>query len=81
MKTSDTYIALLVLPIRTANAVTHNYNTSALLTHYFGGGGLNTDRSLTVVFKSVQFFFTSSCAKFHVQTSGWTEGFKQVHRH
>ena len=26
-------------------------------------------------------FFTSSCAKFHVQTSGWTECFKQVHRH
>jgi hypothetical protein len=30
--------------------------------------------------KSVQFFFTSSFAKFHVQTSGSTDVFMQVHR-
>ena len=26
-------------------------------------------------------FFSSSLAKIHIQTSDWTEGFKQVHRH
>ena len=40
-----------------------------------------TDRSLYDVFQSVTFFLDSSCAKFHVQTSGWTELFKQVQRH
>jgi len=31
---------------------------------------------------SSQYKFSSIfCAKFHVQTSGWTECFKQVHRH
>jgi hypothetical protein len=41
---------------------------------------LKTDRVLNIVFKSVQFFFASSCAQFHVQTSGWVEDFKHVHR-
>jgi hypothetical protein len=30
---------------------------------------------------SVQILFASSSAKFHVQTSVWTESFKQLHRH
>jgi len=30
---------------------------------------------------SVQIFFASTPAKFHVQTSVWTESFKQLHRH
>jgi len=32
-------------------------------------------------FQGSKFFFISSRAKFHVQASGWTECFKQVHRH
>jgi len=31
--------------------------------------------------KSVQFFFASYFAKFHVEISGWAERFKQLHRH
>jgi len=42
---------------------------------------LRTDICLYVVYRSVQFSFASSLIKFHVQTSGWTEGFNQVHRH
>jgi len=41
---------------------------------------LKSDRSLDVVFKPIQIFFAPSCAKFHVQTSGWAERFKQPHR-
>jgi hypothetical protein len=42
---------------------------------------LKTNRNLTVFLKSVQIFFTTSCTKFHVQTSGWKNDFKQLHRH
>ena len=42
---------------------------------------LKADRKLYEVSQSVKFFFLSSCAKFHFQTSGCTEGLKQVHRH
>jgi len=41
---------------------------------------LKTDRSLYVIFQSVQFFFASSSAKFHVKISGWTEVFMERHR-
>ena len=41
---------------------------------------LETDRGMKFVFKSVQLFVASSGAKFPVQTSGWTERLKQVHR-
>jgi len=37
MKTSDTLIALPLLPIRTVYTATHNYNTSALLPQKFLG--------------------------------------------
>ena len=36
---------------------------------------------LVVVLKSVQCFFASPRAKFHVQNSEWTEHMKQVHWH
>jgi hypothetical protein len=42
---------------------------------------LNTGRRLVIASKSVQFFFAFKCAILPVQTSGWTERFKQVHRH
>jgi hypothetical protein len=48
---------------------------------YIGFYLRKSDSSMEVIFKSVQFFFTSSFAKFHVHTFGWTECFKQVHRH
>jgi len=41
---------------------------------------LETDRGMKVLFKSVQLFVASSVAKFPVQTSGWTECLKQVHK-
>ena len=41
---------------------------------------IKSDRSLDVFSESAQFFFTSYCAKFCVQTSGSTEGFKQMFR-
>jgi hypothetical protein len=42
---------------------------------------LRTDRGMVVVFKSVQFFFSSSCAKFYIQTSEWTQVLKELQRH
>ena len=42
---------------------------------------LKTGRNLDVDFKWVQIFFASSYAKFHVQITERTEGFKQLHRH
>ena len=46
---------------------------------YIGFYSLKSDISL--VFKSVQIFCTYSCTKIHIQTSGWKECFKQVHKH
>ena len=45
----------------TVNRVTHSYDTSVVLPQFYW---LKTDRSLAVVFKSVEFFFSSSCANF-----------------
>jgi len=42
---------------------------------------LKTDRILDVVFKTVQFFFPSSFAKFHFQISDWRERLKEVLGH
>jgi len=41
---------------------------------------LNKSGILDIVFKSLQIFFASSCAKFYIQTCWWKERFKQVHR-
>jgi hypothetical protein len=41
---------------------------------------IRSDRIMEFVFKSEKFFFYSSCAKFHLQSSGRTEDFKQAHR-
>jgi len=40
---------------------------------------INTNIRLDVVFKSVQFYFSSSFAKFHFHTSAWRESLTQVH--
>ena len=42
---------------------------------------LKSHRRLDVVWRSVQFFLTYYFAIFPVQTPGWIEGFKQLHRH
>jgi hypothetical protein len=42
---------------------------------------LKSDRSRDVVWRSVQFFLAYYFDVFPVQTSGWIERFKQVHRH
>jgi hypothetical protein len=59
-------IALPDLSLLTVNTVTHSYAACGLL---------------VVVFKAVQIFFASSCAKLHIQNSGWTEFIKQEHKH
>jgi hypothetical protein len=59
------------------NTVTQSYDTSAVLPQLFL---VEVRNSPKVVLKSVQFFFSSSCAKIHVQTLSWTECFKQIHR-
>jgi len=81
---------LVSIPVTNQNKLHVNYFCSFFpfdsehsdrLLLYIGFYSLKLDSSMDVIFKSVQFFFFYSCAKFHVQTSGWTECFKQVHRH
>jgi hypothetical protein len=67
-------LSLPLLAFCTADTLTHCYDTSADLPQVV----LAKDRIIKVVFKSVQYFFASSCAKSHIQTALWAEGFKQV---
>ena len=62
-----------LLSLRTINTVTHSYYISAFI--YW------TQTTAWMSFSSQYKFSSIFCAKFHVQTSGWTECFKQVHRH
>ena len=57
-------LSLLILSHRTVNTVTRSYDTLAVLPKILW---LKTDRILEIIFKSVKFFISSSCAKFHVQ--------------
>ena len=59
------------------NTVTHSYDTSTVLPHLL----LDKDRhTCGRRFQISKIFLASSFAKFHIQTSGCTEYFKQVHR-
>ena len=71
-------MSLALLSPRTVHTVTNSFVTSALLTQLLL---VKTYRSLYALFQSVKLFFASSRSKFHVLTSGWTEHFKQAHRH
>jgi hypothetical protein len=78
MKTSDIIIVFVrSFPLHRDHSDTSCVTLAVLLPEYW----LRTDICLYVVYKSVQFSFASSLTKFNVQTSGWTEGFNQVHRH
>jgi len=60
------------------NTVQHIFHTSAVPQSYYW---LKTDRSLDVFIMPIQIFFASSCAKFHVQSSGCIVNFKQLQGH
>ena len=62
-------LSLPFLPLCTVNTVKHSYGTSTFIPQLYW---LNTDRILDIFNKSVQFFFATSWAKFHIPTSLWT---------
>jgi len=70
-------LSLPLLHRRPVNTVTRSYGTSAVLPQIL----LDNDRhTCGRHFQVCTISFASSCAKFHVQTSGCTESFKQLHR-
>ena len=69
---------LPILYLRSVNTVTHSYDTSAVLTQIL----LAKDRHKPHRrFQVSTIFLRSFDYKFHVQSSGWTESFKQVQKH
>ena len=69
---------LPLLSLRSVNRVTHSYDTSAVLTQILLAKDSQKPHRR---FQVSTIFLRSFDYKFHVQSSGWTEGFKQVQRH
>ena len=78
MKREICKLSLPLLFLCTVNIMTHRYDTSAVMSQILSVK--NTDRRLVISSKLVKFFFAFQCARLPVQTSGWAELFKQVHR-
>jgi hypothetical protein len=60
------------------NTLTHSYDTVTVVPLLLL---VKPDSFLEVVYKSVQFFFASSCAKLYIETSEWTQVLKEVQGH